>query len=84
LGKVAIRKKKTPQEILDRFADDVIQMNSPSTKVRGISSNSSSKAVVGKKDKDRSTTPSRGIFGRGNNNNNNAITTMAVTTNRNA
>jgi hypothetical protein len=49
------------------------------------------KAVVDlNKDKDRSTTPSRGIFGRGNNNknnnnnNNNTTTTMAVTTNRKA
>jgi ankyrin repeat protein len=83
--KAALHKKKTPLEILDRFADDLIQMNGPSTKVRGISNsnNNNSKAVVGNKDKDRSTTPSRGIFGRGNNNNN-ATTAMAVTTNRKA
>jgi ankyrin repeat protein len=85
--KAAIHKKKaSPQEILDRLADDLIQVNGAGGgtggKARGGGISSSSKAVGNPKD--RSTTPSRGIFGRSNNNNNNTTTTTTTANNRKA
>lgn len=62
--KSAVRKKKNVTEIIDRFADDLIQMNGSKIKPTKQQPQQRSTSTS----KGRSTTPSRGLFGRSSNN----------------